>query len=199
MRNTLERQDARTLRPQRSGQMVKCLRENFLYSEKRARDILFIAIEKVLARSSDTPQMLCSLTREAAKAARRDAEVMRFEFSNWDITSKAVISAMLGARVFISFDGSPVPLGVGAQATQIAGLKRDYQNLTEAYLIEFLIRKLGDVTSRDHKALAHALFRQFDTSVSMDYFEDRVAMLMATLAGRVDLTEVGTYAHSKLS
>ena len=105
--------------------------------------------------------MLWSLTREAAKAARHDAEVMRFEFSNWDITSEAVISAMLGALVFITHDGSPVPLGVAAQVTQIAGLKSDYQNFG----------KLGGVTSRDHKALVHALFRQFDTSVSMDYFE----------------------------
>ena len=48
---------------------------------------------------------------------------------------------------------------------------------TEAYLIEFLIAKLGDISIRDHKALAHALFRQFDPSVSMEDLEDRVDRL----------------------
>jgi hypothetical protein len=124
MHNILERQDARTLRPSRSGQMVECLRENLLYSEKRARDILFIAIEKALARSGDTTQMLCTLTREAARIARRDADAVGFEFSNWDITTKAVIGAMLGAGVFISHDGSPVPVGVAAQAYRDFWVKR---------------------------------------------------------------------------
>ncbi len=61
-------------------------------------------------------------------------------------------------------------------------------------MLEFLIRTLGDVTTRDHRALAHALFRQFDRSIPMEDFEDRVAILLATLAGRVTLRDDGTYA-----
>jgi hypothetical protein len=195
MQNAVERQHARPpLKPLRSGEMVSCLRENYLYSEKRARDILFGAIQKAVAMAGDSPLMLCSLTREAAKGARDDANAAGYKFSNWEITAKAVIGAMLGAGVFVTHDGLPVPVGIAAQATPIGGLKKGYQVLTEAFLIEFLIRKLGDVTTRDHRALAHALFRQFDLSISMDYFEDRVAMLVATLADRVILSEAGVYS-----
>lgn len=179
-------------RPLRSGQMVNCLREHFIYSEKRARDLLFSAIENVLVSASE-PLILSRLTRTASVRAQQDAVACGFQFSNWDAAANAVTLAMLNAEALLTRDGSPVPLGVAAQATPVARLKSGYQDLTESYLVEFLIRKLGDITTRDHRALAHALFRQFDPSISMDYFEDRVAMLMATLADRVILNEVGTY------
>jgi hypothetical protein len=176
--------------------MVNCLRESFLYSEKRARDILFRAIESILsnAASQGTPLMLSKLTREAANRAQRDAQETDFTFSNWETVSKALINAMLGARVLLSEDSSSVLAGIGAQATPIANLKKDYQDLTEAYLLEFLIRKMGDLSTRDHKALAHALFRQFDPRILIEDLEDRVVVLMATLADRVILQEDGSYA-----
>jgi hypothetical protein len=172
--------------------MVDCLREHFIYSEKRARDFLFAAVESLLETAAEPP-ILSRLTRSASVRARQDAAASGFEFSNWDTASNAVIQAMLNAEVLLTHGDSTVPLGVAAQATPVVGLKQDYRDLTEAYLVEFLIRKLGDVTTRDHRAVAHALFRQFDPGISMDYFEDRVAMLMATLADRVTLNEVGVY------
>ena len=39
------------LGPTRSAQMIACLRDSMLYSEKRARDMLFQALEQVLAYS----------------------------------------------------------------------------------------------------------------------------------------------------
>jgi hypothetical protein len=173
--------------------MVNCLRGHFIYSEKRARDFLFGAVETLLGTARE-PLILSRLIRSASVRAQEVAGASGFEFSNWDAAGKAVIMAMLNAEVLLTRDGSPVPIGIAAQATPVTGLKPGYQDLTEAYLVEFLIRKLGDVTTRDHRALAHALFRQFDPSISMDYFEDRVAMLMATLADRVSLNEVGAYS-----
>lgn len=173
--------------------MINCLRDHFIYSEKRARDFLFSALESVIASAAE-PLILSRLTRTASVGALQAAVAAGFEFSNWDAAGNAVMRAMLNAEVLLTHNGSPVPIGVVAQATPVAGLKPGYQDLTEAYLLEFLIRKLGDVTTRDHRALAHALFRQFDSSISMDYFEDRVATLMATLVDRVTLNEVGAYA-----
>jgi len=186
-----------TQRPLRSGQMVNCLREHFIYSEKRVRDFLFAAVEGTISTASN-PLILSRLVRTSCLRAQQNAMACGFAFSNWDTAGNAVIQAMLNAEVLLTCDGSPVPIGIAAQATPVTGLKQDYQDLTEAYLIEFLIRKLGDVTIRDHRAVAHALFRQFDPSISMDYFEDRVAMLMATLADRVTLNEVGAYTASQV-
>lgn len=180
----------------RSGQMVHCLREHLLYSEKRARDLLFSAIERITNDNlnSATALILSRLTREAIHSARLRAQETGFEFSNWDPAGKAVIHAMLGAEVLLTDDGCSVPHGIAARATRIAALKQDFRDLTEAYLIEFLIRNMSDVCVRDHRALAHALFRQFDPSISMEDFEDRVVILLATLSSRVVLREDGVYA-----
>jgi hypothetical protein len=176
--------------------MVTCLRDHMLYSEKRARDLLFLAIEGLLRDRRDSlgPLILSRLTRDSIQEARRRAHAANFDFSNWDPGGKAVIQAMLGAGVLLTSDGSAVSPGILAQATKVTGLKAHFRDLTEAYLLEFLIRKLGDVRVRDHRALAHALFRQFDPSISMEDFEDRVVILLAMLSSRIDLREDGAYA-----
>ena len=135
-------QGTRTQRPLRSAQMINCLRESFLYSEKRARDILFGAIEILLGTTRESPQILCRLTREAAIRANQNAQAVGYEFSNWDAAANAVIRAMLNAGVLLTYDGSPVPVGIAAQATTVVGLKEGYRDLTEGYLVGFLIRKL---------------------------------------------------------
>lgn len=176
----------------RSRQMVSALREEFLYSEKRARDILFAEIEAILSRTR-SPVTVSKLTREAAARGRERARQVGYDFSNWDTASKATINAKLAAGALLASDGRPIPLTIAAPATEVAALADQFQDLTEAHLLEVVIRKLGDVTARDHKALAHALFRQFDPSVLMDDLEDRVAKLLASLSGRVELAGDGTY------
>jgi hypothetical protein len=176
--------------------MINCLRDCFIYSEKRARDIVFHCLEEILRGSGAGAKrlILSRLMREAANNARREAQRIGFEFSNWETASKAVINAMLAAGVLQTHNDAPIPAGIAALGTAIAGLKEGYRDITEAYLLEFLIRSLGNVSTRDHKALAHALFRQFDRSIPMEDLEDRVAILLATLDGRVTLRENGAYS-----
>lgn len=180
----------------RSLQMINCLRDQFIYSEKRARDILFRSVEEILEGSGAGARrlILSRLTREAANNARREAQRLGFEFSNWDTAGRAVINAMLASGVLLTDKGAPIRAGIAALGTAIAALKEGYRDSTEAYLLEFLIRNLGDVSARDHRALAHALFRQFDRSIPMEDLEDRVAILLASLDGRVTLRDNGTYS-----
>jgi hypothetical protein len=175
--------------------MINCLRDCFIYSEKRARDIVFHCLEEILQNGTVGRRLILSkLIREAANNSRREAQRIGFEFSNWETASRAVVNAMLAARVLLTHNNAPIPAGIAALGTAIVGLKEGYRDLTEAYLLEFLIRNLGDVSARDHKALAHALFRQFDRSIPMEDLEDRVAILLATLDGRVALRENGMYS-----
>jgi hypothetical protein len=175
----------------RSRQMIQALRRDFIYSEKRARDILFSEIAAILR---DGGQMIVSrLAREAASHARTLAEQTGYELSNWDTAAKATVNAMLSAGVLLGEDGSPIPFTIAAQATPVTGLREGYEDRTEAFLLEFLIRKLGDVTARDHTPLAHALFRQFDPRVPLDDLEDRVVVLLASLADRVAISDAGVY------
>jgi hypothetical protein len=172
--------------------MVQCLREGFVYSEKRVRDLLFTEIEELVA-SAGGPHMLSSLTREAAHRGRCAAESAGLPLSNWDTAAKAIVNAMLHAGVFQTH-GQVVMPGVAARASRITGLEEGFRDRTEAYLLEYLIRRLGNVKIQDHLALAHALFRQFDPRVRVSEIEDRVVTLMATLADRIVLRDDETYA-----
>ena len=178
--------------------MVNTLRQDFIYSEKRSRDILFQEIEKIVYEAGAKPT-ISRLTREAGARARRHAEVVGYDLSNWDTAARATINAMLRAGALLSEDGYPIPLTIAAQAAPVFALAKRFQDLTEAHLLEFLIRKLGDVTVRDHTALTHALFRQFDPNVSMEDLEDRVVVLLAGLSDRLILTPDGTYCAVELA
>jgi hypothetical protein len=171
----------------RSGQMLDCMRRELLYSEKRPRDFMFAAIDGLLREPERTPTILSRLTRDATARARQLAAAAGLDFGNWDMAGKAVVRAMLGAGAFLTPDGEVIPPGVEALATPVGSVREAFRDLTESFLLEFLVGRIGDVTVRDHTALAHALFRQFDRNVSMDDQEDRVAILLARLADRIEL------------
>jgi hypothetical protein len=127
------------------------------------------------------------LTRDAATRAQQQEQLSGSSSARWDITSKTVVKAMVGAGVLLTPEGRPVPPGITAQATPVAIVRDEFQDITEAFLLEMLIHRLGDVTVRDHRALAHVLFRQFDRAVPIEDLEDRVVILLARLADRVEL------------
>ena len=167
--------------------MADCLRKELLYSEKRPRDLVFQAIETLIAEQQETGEhrILSRLTREAAARAAQSAPAAGAV--RWDITSRTVVKAMIGAEVLLSPAGHPIRSDITAHATPVAVVREEYQDLTEAFLLETLIDRLNDVTTRDHRALAHVLFRQFDRSVPLADLEDRVVVLLARLADRVEL------------
>jgi hypothetical protein len=168
--------------------MADCLRKELLYSEKRPRDALFQVIEEILREQERTGEsrILSRLTREAATRAEK-ATLPGSASIRWDIASKTVVKAMVGAGVLLTADGRPVPSGITAQATPVAVVRDEFQDITEAFLLEILIQRMGDITVRDHRALAHVLFRQFDRGVPIEDLEDRVVVLLARLADRVEL------------
>lgn len=190
MLTTLLSQD-RNRNSVRSSQMIQQLRNNLFYSDKRTRDALFAAADHIL--SSGPPVMLSRLTREAAEFAQAHRLTTVREPVNWEMSAKAVFNSMLYAGVLLDQSGNAVRPHIQAQASEIKALSPSYADTTEAFLVQFLIRKLGDVTIRDHKALAHALFRQFDPNITLGDLEDRVVRLIATLSNSITLTEDGTY------
>jgi hypothetical protein len=167
--------------------MADCLRKELLYSEKRARDTIFQIIEAILAEQEQTGEhrIVSQLTRDAA--TRAQAQMLPGAAPvRWDVASKTVVKAMIGAGALLRPDGRPVPAGITAQAMPVARVHDNFRDLTETYLLEVLIERLN-VTVRDHRALAHVLFRQFDPEVPIEDFEDRVVILLARLADRVEL------------
>jgi hypothetical protein len=176
----------------RSRQMIECLRADFLYTEKRARDLLFQVIPAAIT-ARPRPILVAQLIRTAAVRAGRRAAGLGFGPANWHIASRATVHAMLAAGALLRPDGSTIPRTPSAQSSEVAALRPNFADFTEAHLIEYLIRKLGDITPRDHIALAHALFRQFDASIPIEQLEARVTALLATLSHRITLTASGAY------
>jgi len=172
--------------------MIECLQAEFLYTEKRARDILFREIEAIVSAASQ-PIPVARLIRSAAARASRRAARLNFEPPNWNIASRATVHAMLAAGVLLREDGSPIPRSAPAPSAAAAALRPGFPEATEACLLEFLIRKLGDVTPRDRTALAHVLFRQFDASVPIERLEARVTALLEAMSHRIVLTSTGAY------
>lgn len=179
----------------RSGQMIDCLRKNLLYSDKRMRDIFFRATRKLIGQHErdGTSEMLSRFTRELESTGRAWGTAEGVEANNWDMPAKAVVNTMVRAGVLFDQRSNPIQAGVGANAAAISAISESFEQRCEVFLIEFLIRKLGDVTVRDHKALAHALLRQFDPNIAIGDLEDHVVFLISHLESSVALTEDGLY------
>jgi hypothetical protein len=173
--------------------MAAVLRAGFLYSEKRARDCVFTALERTLANASEPPT-LATLTRSTLQEARLEATRIRYDLVNSEIVTRAVFNAMTRAGVLLGTDGHPLVLSVRSYAARVASLKRSFRDDTECFLLEYLIQTLGDVGTRDHLALAHVLFRQFDIAIPMADLEDRVVTLLDTMSDRLELRGGRTYA-----
>jgi hypothetical protein len=182
-------------KPSRSAIMVDCLRAKYLYCEKRARDIVFDAAEAVIGASHECALRLHRLRRLTAERAQAEAAGREYVFANWDMGTKTTLSAMLQAGVLLTHDGETIPANITAEGMEVVALQPDFRDQTESFLLEFLIRELGDVSIRDHTALAHALFRQFNAAIAMDELQDRVALLLASLARSVALQADGTYVY----
>jgi hypothetical protein len=166
--------------------MIDSLRKEWLYSEKRPRDLLFTAIEQLIRERP--PMMVSQLGREAALLARQLSAEAGVAFENWDAAARAVMKTLMMARALRTPDGHAIEFNIAAHAAIVGGLADDYRDRAEAFLLQYLIGRLGDVTTRDHTALAHALFRQFDARVPIEDLEDRVVILLARLADRVVLS-----------
>src|SRR3954464_10161961 len=93
----------------RSREMTDCLRKELLYSEKRPRDTMFRTIEELLAEQESTGQhgVRGSPPREAAARAQSDPAASAAAV-RWDVTSRTVIKAMIGAEVLLTPDGRPI-------------------------------------------------------------------------------------------
>ncbi len=169
----------------RSGRMIECLRSEWLYSEKPSRDVLFSVIRHLVR--DHPPMMVAQLSREAAGRGRDVAARAGRTFDNAEAVTRAVVKTLLMSGALRSPDGDAIPFDVAAQAAVVGKLTDDFEDRAEAFLLEFVIGRLGDVTPGDHRALAHALFRQFNARVSIDELEDRVAVLLARLRDRIAL------------
>jgi hypothetical protein len=177
---------------QRSAQFRKRLTDLGIFCEKRERDVLLQATEQLLKTG---PTVLSKLRRELPKAAKQLASEHNLcpgtEF-------RRIVNFFLKLLLVsgaLTSDGGTIKRDASAEATTVTGLVEGPMNIMESYLVEQILKK-SDVKDREHWQLALAVFREFDSSVSIDDKLDRVASLISGLSDRVILTDDGTYEYT---
>src|SRR3954471_20442914 len=94
----------------RSGRMIDALRKERLYSEKRPRDLLFTASERLVR--GRPPMMVSQLGREAALLARQLSSEAAFEFETWDAAARAVMKTLRMASALRTRDDRPIEFNI---------------------------------------------------------------------------------------
>ena len=173
----------------RSRQMRASVQKAKLFNEKPIRDLLFKTVTQIVTRE-----------RLQLSALRRTLAEESFAHSDFSDKMKWAAQVYFFCRLLVfsgTLQGSSGPLSHGAAAdgTEVQEISSTVEDDAEAYLIEHIIRDLGNVTEFEHCPLAHAILRQFDSTTDMGVLKDRVAFLISKISDRVTLDESGAYIH----
>ena len=176
---------------QRSRQMRASVQKARLFTEKPTRDLLFKTVKPIVSRQRLQLSALRRTLAEESFAASgySDSDKLKWDAQVYFFCRLLVFSGSLqGAAGALSH-------GAAADGTEVHEISPTVEDDAEAYLIEYIIRDLGNVTEFEHCPLAHAILRQFDSAAEMGALKDRVAFLISRIADRVSLDESGTYIH----
>lgn len=164
-----------------------------IFCEKRERDVLIEALDRILKES---PRTISRLRRELPSMAEQVAiERGTCPGSDFSRVVNFFLKLCLVARVLKRKDGSVIVRNSGADASEATELVDSPLDIAETYLLEQVLKK-SDVKDREHWQLALALFREFDQSIPIDDKLDRIAALIDRLGNLVILTHDGTYEYT---
>jgi hypothetical protein len=174
----------------RSREMRSVLLKAKLFNEKPVRDLLFSAVQPILARGESL--QLSKLRRTLAEESFPSSGMS--DKGKWDTQVYFFCRLLLFSGTLLGSDG-PLVHGAGSDGIEVVKLSPTMKDDAEAYLLELVIRERGDVTEFEHCPLAHAVLRSFSTDVDIFDLKDRVAFLISRFADRLGLSETGTYIH----
>jgi hypothetical protein len=102
---------------------------------------------------------------------------------------------MLGAKVLLRANGTPIVDGIGAYSAVVAKIEDGFRDLCEAYLVEYLIKSMGNLSLNDRYDLGLALYqRGKKDGPTSEWLRERIDFLLQLLQekGRIGLAESGT-------
>jgi len=173
----------------RSRDMRALLHRAKIFNEKPIRDLLFKEVKPIV---DDEPLQLSKFRR--ALAADSFSISGFTDRGKWDTQVYFFVRLLLLSGTLLGSNG-PLVHGAGSDGLEVVKLSPTLQDDAEAYLVEHVIRELGNVTEFEHCPLAHAVFRCFSDDVDIFDLKDRVAFLISKFADRLSLSETGTYIH----
>jgi hypothetical protein len=144
------------------------------------------------------PLSASQLVRQVCSAAEQQAKADGVSFKFWYAASDASFEMLLHAGVLLDEHGKPIPPGIGSRGTKVHSIAPNFEDRCEMFLLEFLIKTLGNVTSHDRTALAHALFKVAPDKKSIFDMQDRVDELLVMLQGRISENKDGVFVADTL-
>jgi hypothetical protein len=182
---------------QRTDQMIQCLKQRRIYSPKTIRDYVFSALREATDQSSLIPLSASQLNRQVCSNAESKAKGDGVVYDYWYAASDALLEMMLGAGVLLDGEKRPIRPGLQARGTKVHNVAPNFEDCCEMFLLEHLIKTLGDVSLRDRTALAHALFKVDPKQKSIFDMQDRVDELLVKLQDRVSERSDGIFVLDK--
>jgi hypothetical protein len=176
----------------RTTQMQQCLKNRYIYSPKLIWNYIFSTLHSQSNKLCTNPVTVSQLLREARIKAEQVATSEGVKFDFWPSASDGVLENLVAAGALLDAQGTSIKPGPHARGTKVYGLQTDFEDCCEAYLLEYLITALGDVTwPRDRTAIAHALFKVGPSRKEVYELQERVDELLVRLRDRVIEKEGG--------
>lgn len=160
-----------------------------IFNEKPTRDLLFKTVKPIIDRE---PLQLSKLRRVLSEESFAASGIT--ERGKWDTQVYFFVRLLLFSGTLWGSNG-PITHGAGSDGKEVVKLSPALEDDAEAYLVEYVLRELGNVTEFEHCPLAHAILRCFDGNVDIFDLKDRVTFLISRFADRLSLSETGTYIH----
>ena len=173
----------------RSRMMRASVQKAKLFNEKPIRDLLFKSVKQIVTRGRLQLSALRRTLAEESFPASGFTDKLKWDAQIYFFCRLLVFSGTLQGP------GGPLSHGAAADGTEVHEISPTVEDDAEAYLIEYIIRDVGNVTEFEHSPLAHAILRRFDPTMDMGALKDRVAFLISKISDRVTLDESGTYVH----
>lgn len=159
--NVDEAKDAAPKKEYRSDLMERVLRNRRIGSPAIPRKHLFDAVEEILKEDSDVQWTVVKLTDEARERAIKAAEKGGYTRpQNWYAISGCFMRMMVAAGALIKSDGTPISPGLKTASTVVKEPAPAFRDRCEAFLVEYIIKEMGDVTVEDDYQLGLCLFQQ---------------------------------------
>jgi hypothetical protein len=139
-----------------------------------------------MADLANTPVTVSRLLRETSDEAQKKAAVESVVFDHWPTATTGILENLVAAGALLDEQKASIKPGPQARGTKVSELQGDFEEACEAYLLEYLISALGNVTwPRDRTAIAHALFKVGPSRKEVYELQERVDELLVRLRDRV--------------
>jgi hypothetical protein len=182
---------------ERTLEMIAALKHRRIYTGKQIRDYIFTALRSAMEQPNLIPLSTSQLVRQVCSAAEAQAKADGVSFTFWYAASDASFEMMLHAGVLLDENGKPIPSGIGSRGTKVHRIVPNFEDRCEVFLLEFLIKTLGNISSHDRTALAHSLFKVAPDKKSIYDMQDWVDELLVMLQDRISESEDGVFVVDK--